>query len=326
MPRELSLADIFQIGYYWETKILLTAVTLDLFSTLKGHPRSVDDVAQELQLNTRVLELVMNALVAMRVLQKADKMYVNSPVAEKHLVKSSSDYVGHLLELHDAEWNNWGQLAQSVKSGQSPVKQHVFETAPELGAQVLSVLDRIGRGSGLALAQRLKLEPGMRLLDIGGGAGTNAIAFCKEYPDLQATVFDLPGTLRVTKKYREEAGLSKRITLLPGNFLEDSFPGTYDVALMSDILHYQDGKMNATVVEKAYACLNDGGRLIIKDRFLDVSRTSPAWTTAFAVHIAVNTERGECFTVQETQRWMEQAGFGKVEELEPCALIQGTKI
>jgi hypothetical protein len=36
VPRELSLADIFQIGYYWETKILLTAVQLDLFSTLKG--------------------------------------------------------------------------------------------------------------------------------------------------------------------------------------------------------------------------------------------------------------------------------------------------
>ena len=32
VPRELSLAEIFQLGYYWETKILLTAVRLDLFS------------------------------------------------------------------------------------------------------------------------------------------------------------------------------------------------------------------------------------------------------------------------------------------------------
>ncbi len=325
MPRELSLADIFQIGYYWETKILLTAVTLDLFSSLRGTSRTVAAVAQSQNLNPRVLELVMNALVAMRVLQKERDRYRNSPSAEKYLVKSSPEYVGHLLELHDSEWENWGKLNQAIRTGNSPVKQHVFETAPELGARVLTVLDRIGRGGGVAMAQRLGLRSGMRFLDIGGGAGTNAIAFCQECPGLNATVFDLPGTLRLTEQYVKEAGLSDRITLQPGNFLEEDFSGTYDVALMSDILHYQDSTGNAGIVKKAYHCLNPGGRLIIKDRFLDSSRTSPAWTTAFAVHIVVNTERGECFTIEEAQQWMEHAGFQAVEELEHCAMIQGTK-
>ncbi len=76
---------------------------------------------------------------------------------------------------------------------------------------------------------------------------------------------------------------------------------------------------------KVYEGLSEGGRLMIKDRFLDPSRTSPAWTTAFAVHILVNTERGECFTIQESGRWMDQAGFRLVEEIEPGAIIQGTK-
>ena len=201
----------------------------------------------------------------------------------------------------------------------------MFETNPELGAQVLTVLDRIGRASGPALAQRLNLGGARRMLDVGGGAGTNAIAFCREYPELTATVFDLPATLNVTKQCVEEAGLLSRIHLQPGNFHEDAFQGSYDVALMSDILHYQDGKTNAALVEKIHGCLNAGGRLIIKDRFLDPSRTSPAWTTAFAVHILVNTEKGECFTIEEAHCWMEQAGFSCIEELEPCAMIQGTK-
>ena len=325
MPRELSLADIFQIGYYWETKILLTAVQLDLFSVLKGDSLTVNQIAEARGLNTRALELVMNALVAMRVVTKEEKIYTNTAVAERYLVQSSPEYVGHLLTLHDAEWKHWGGLEQAVKTGESPVKQHVFETNPELGAQVLTVLDRIGRGSGPALAQRLQLNRAKRMLDVGGGAGTNAIAFCREYPKLTATVFDLPQTLTVAKQSVEDAGLSDRIQLHAGNFHEDAFQGSYDVALMSDILHYQDGKTNAALVEKVFGCLNEGGRLIIKDRFLDPSRTSPAWTTAFAVHILVNTEKGECFTIEESHRWMEQAGFGTVEELESCALIQGTK-
>ncbi len=325
MPRELSLADIFQIGYYWETKILLTAVQLDLFSVLKGDSLTVNQIAEVRGLSPRTLELVMNALVAMRVVAKEDKMYTNTAVAERYLVQSSPEYVGHLLTLHDAEWNHWGQLEQAVKTGESPVKQHVFETNPELGAQVLTVLDRIGRGSGPALAQRLNLNGAKRMLDVGGGAGTNAIAFCREYPELTATVFDLPATLTVTQRCVEEAGLLSRIQLQPGNFHEDAFQGFYDIALMSDVLHYQDGKTNAALVEKIYGCLNEGGRLIIKDRFLDPSRTSPAWTTAFAVHILVNTEKGECFTIEESDRWMEQAGFSCIEELEPSAMIQGTK-
>jgi SAM-dependent methyltransferase len=325
VTRELSLADIFQIGYYWETKILLTAVKLDLFSVLKGQSLTVNEVADTLNLNPRALELVMNALVAMRVLTKEEKLFANTPVAKRHLVQSSSDYVGHLLLLHDAEWSHWGQLEETVRTGQSPVAQHVFETNPELGSHVLTVLDRIGRGSGKGMAQRVPLHGAKRLLDIGGGAGTNAIAFCLEYPELSATVFDLPQTLKVTMQGVKNAGLEGRIHLLGGNFHVDDFHGPYDIALMSDILHYQDGRANAALVEKVYACLSEGGRLIIKDRFLDPSKTSPAWTTAFAVHIMVNTECGECFTIQESRQWMEQGGFQMVEELEPRAMIQGTK-
>ena len=325
MPRELSLADIFQIGYYWETKILLTAVQLDVFSILKGVSLTGNQIAEAGRFNLHALELMMNALVAMRVVTKQEKMYANTAVAERYLVQSSPEYVGHLLTLHNAEWNHWGLLEQAVKTGESPVKRHVFETNPELGAQVLTVLDRIGQGSGPALAKRLNLCGTNRMLDVGGGAGTNAIAFCREYPELTATVFDLPATLNVTKQRVAEAGLTPRIQLQAGNFHEDAFQGSYDIALMSDILHYQDGKTNAALVEKVYGCLNDGGRLVIKDRFLDPSRTSPAWTTAFAVHILVNTEKGECFTIEESRQWMENAGFQHIEELEPCAMVQGTK-
>ena len=45
VPRELSLAEIFQLGYYWETKILLTAVRLDVFSALDGEPKTLSEVA-----------------------------------------------------------------------------------------------------------------------------------------------------------------------------------------------------------------------------------------------------------------------------------------
>ena len=325
MPRELSLAEIFQIGYYWETKILLTAVKLDLFSALDSRSDSASDLAHRLTLDERALSLLLHALVAMRVLTKHEDRFANTAVARKHLVKASPDYVGHLLVLHDSEWTNWGKLEETIRTGVSPVRRHVFETDPEMGANVLAVLDRIGRGSGVTLAKVLQLDGVEHMLDVGGGAGTNAIAFCRESPGLRATVFDLPATLPVTERSIKEAGLEDRIAVKPGNFNTDSLGGRYDLVLLSDVLHYQDAQANDALVHKAFAHLTDAGRLVIKDRFLDPDRTSPAWTTAFAVHILVNTEEGRCFTTQEAMGWMNRAGFASVTELEPRAIVQGIK-
>jgi predicted O-methyltransferase YrrM len=325
VPRELSLAEIFQLGYYWETKILLTAVRLDVFSALDGKHRTLREVATKLGAHEQMLELLLNALVAMRLLEKDGEGYGNSTVAATYLVPHSSQCVGHLLLLHDAEWENWGKLAQMIKTGQRSVDRHVFETDPELGGNVLAVLHRIGQQSGPELAKRLQLSGTIRMLDLGGGAGTNAIAFCRIYPELSATVFDLPATLRLTERTVKEAGLDSRIVLRSGDFNRDSLGGPYDVVLMSDILHYQDFATNSALVQKVYSNLAPGGRLVIKDRFLDEVGTGPAWTTAFAVHILVNTQQGTCYKTADAMQWMTNAGFDSVVELERTAVVQGTK-
>ena len=325
VPRELSLAEIFQLGYYWETKILLTAVRLDIFSALDGKRKILSEVAVCLGAHAQTLGLLLNALVAMRLLDKDGDSYGNSNAAATQLVRNSPQYIGHLLLLHDAEWDNWGKLEQTIRTGQRSVDRHVFETDPELGTNVLAVLHRIGQQSGPDFAKRLQLSGPVRLLDLGGGAGTNAIAFCQVYPDLTATVFDLSATLRLTERTVKEAGLASRISLLPDDFNKDGLGGPYDVALMSDVLHYQDFSTNAALVKRVLAHLVPGGQLVIKDRFLNEAGTGPAWTTAFAVHILVNTERGGCYKTTDAMQWMKSAGFSTVTELEPSAAVQGVK-
>ena len=157
MSRELSLAEIFQLGYYWETKILLTAVKLDVFSAIDERPKAIQDIAGRIQADEPTLALLLNALVAMKLLTKEGALYGNSSTALKHLVRHAAQYVGHLLLLHDAEWNNWGQLEETIRTGRRVVDRHVFETNPELGSNVLAVLNRIGQQSGPDFAKRLEL-------------------------------------------------------------------------------------------------------------------------------------------------------------------------
>ena len=105
-------------------------------------------------------------------------------------------------------------------------------------ARMFSLLHRIGRQSGPDFAKRLKLDEVETLLDLGGGAATNAIVFCGLYPNLKVTVFDLPATLTTAERRVNEAGLQlNRFTA--GRFQSGFVGGPYQAVLMSDILHYQ---------------------------------------------------------------------------------------
>jgi cyclopropane fatty-acyl-phospholipid synthase-like methyltransferase len=175
------------------------------------------------------------------------------------------------------------------------------------------------------LAKQIDLSASRTLLDLGGGAGTHAMAFCQTYPNLTATVFDLPETLPMTERLVKEAGLQDRMRLLPGDFNRDDLRGPYDAVLMSDILHYQGSEANAALVKKVHGALTPSGRLVIKDRFLDEEGASPAWTAVFAVHLLVNTEQGRCYTLTEATQWLHGAGFTSIHELDRSSLVEGVK-
>jgi len=325
VARTLSLAEIFQLGYYWECKVLLTAVKLDVFGALAEGACTAADVSHRLQTDRKATETLMNALVSIGLLRKSGEQFLNAQETQDYLVKGSPKYAGHLLLLQEAEWDNWGKLESVVRTGRSPVKGHMFQTDPQLAENVLMVLHRVALQHAPALAKQIDLSRAQTLLDLGGGAGTHAMAFCQVYPALTTTVFDIPETLRTTERLIKEAGLEGRIRLRPGDFNRDDLGGPYDAVLMSDILHYQGAEANAALVRKVYGALAPAGRLIIKDRFLDESGTSPAWTAVFAVHILVNTERGRCYTMADAIQWLKDAGFTTVDELERSTLVQGVK-
>src|SRR5712691_11556253 len=71
MARTLSLAEIFQLGYYWEGKVLLPAVKLDAFGALAKGARTVADVSRRLRTDRKATEILMNALASIGLLRKS---------------------------------------------------------------------------------------------------------------------------------------------------------------------------------------------------------------------------------------------------------------
>lgn len=321
MAREISVPALFQMGYYWEAKIFLTSVRLDVYTPLAKGPMTGEELAGAIGTSPDHLIRLLDALVTIGLLKREGDGYANTSVVQEFLVKGSPFYTGELMLLQDEEWEHWGHLSEIIRSGRPIVRENVFISRPEVGANILRVLHRMAMRNAPSIAKAVGLSEARTLLDVGSGAGTYSIHLCKEYPELSVTMFDLPGCLPVARQYIEEFGLTDRIRQFAGNFKTDPIPGKYDAVFLSDILHYQTFEENQDLFRKLFGVLRPGGKIIVKDMFVNEDPTHPGWNALFTLHLMVYTEKGRCFKVSDLREWLTKAGFEGLEELERSTLL-----
>jgi cyclopropane fatty-acyl-phospholipid synthase-like methyltransferase len=170
-------------------------------------------------------------------------------------------------------------------------------------------MENVSRRSSEAVAELLDLTGCRRLLDLGGGPGTAALTFARANPGLECVVFDLPGPVGIADEQIAAAGLGDRVSTVAGDFHTDSFDTGYDVVYIANILHMLGPDECIRLLEKAAAALTPGGRLVVKDFFLEESRTAPAFAAQFSVNMLVATMAGRTYTRAEMDEQFAAAGF-----------------
>jgi SAM-dependent methyltransferase len=318
-------------GSYAEARILHAAVTLGLFDALEASGHTAAEIAARCATNARATELLLNALVAMRLVKKRGDQFAETDTSRTFLTESSPSSYAAMIRFDASLWPLWEGLPDAVRSGE-PVRQaDAFQSTPqETGLFIDGMASLVrARGDARVLAETLDLATAKRLLDVGSGPGTYPVEFCRRHPHLQVSIFDLPGTLEVTRRHLAESGLDDRIRLVPGDYRRDALPGGFDVVFLSNIIHGEDEETNRALVRKVHEVLEPGGRVLIKDHVTDESGTSPAAAALFSITMLLIT-RGRDYAYGEIRAWLLDAGFSRasVDVLPPglnSTLVTGTK-
>jgi SAM-dependent methyltransferase len=317
--RELARID----GGHAEARILHAAVTLGLFDQLDAAGRSADAIAAAAGTDRRATELLLNALVAMRLVRKDGDRFRETDASRTYLTASSPTSYAGFVRFDAALWQLWGELPNTVRTGRPARDPDMFQASPDDTARFIDGMASLvqARGDARVLAETLDIRGVGRLLDVGAGPGTYAIELCRRHPELRATLFDLPGTLAVTRRHVEASGVGDRIALVPGDYLRDPLPAGHDVVFLSNVIHGEDEDTNRALMRKIHAALAAGGRLLIKDHVTDESGTSPAAAAIFSVAMLLFT-RGRDYSFAEIRDWLTAAGFARVEaDVLPPGLI-----
>jgi cyclopropane fatty-acyl-phospholipid synthase-like methyltransferase len=150
------------------------------------------------------------------------------------------------------------------------------------------------------------------LLDIGGGSGAYSMEFVAGKTGLEATVFDLPNVVPITRHFIEQEGYSGRIKTITGDYTIDKLPSGFDLVFLSAVIHSNSLDVNQDLLKKCYHSLNAGGKIVIQDWIMSNDRTQPLSGAVFAVNMLVGTEAGDCFSEHEVTEMLQKAGFKNI--------------
>jgi SAM-dependent methyltransferase len=285
---------------YRASRILQTAVGLDLFTRLSGQCCTCEALAQLCSADLKLLEKVLVACCAMGLLEKQGAGYANTALSEQYLVEGKPLYQGNIIAHSAGVWEYWNALPSQLAAATTPQDPTRSHRDFILGMENVTM-----GGRGKLFIDHINLSGRTHLLDVGGGPGTYSALACEKYPGLKATVFDLPETIAITRQIVAEKGMESRISVREGNWETDSFGSGYDVVLLSNVLHGADSSA-AMKLKKAWDCLDRGGLLVIQEFLLNEDKTGPLIPALFNVMVGAYAG-AELFSV------IEEAGFSSPE-------------
>jgi predicted O-methyltransferase YrrM len=312
---------------FWHSKVLLTAVTFDLFSNLGQRQLTGGQIGKELALHPRGVADFLDALVAMKFLERegngSEAKYFNTPATEVYLDRNSPRYVGGILAMLNARlFKFWDDLPEALRTGQPQNEtkhggKSIFEELyadPAKLEQFLDAMAGLSRINFEALANKFDFTRYRTLCDVGGATGLLSIEVAKKYQHIQCISFDLPPVESVARKHIAAAGLNDRVRVAAGDFFQDALPKA-DVITMGMILHDWNLEKKLKLIRAAYDALPSGGALIAVEALIDDARRENAFGLLMSLNMLIEFGDAFDYSAADFEKWCREVGFKRFEAI-----------
>jgi SAM-dependent methyltransferase len=275
----------------WRMVVLLDAAAWS--GALAALPGTADDVAARTGLDPHGVRVVLDALVAWRIVERDGASgYALGPDAPDAAATAQ-------LRHHARAVRTWASTVETRLRGE-PVGERGGPTDPELFIDALAVGARAAAPDVVDAC--LSRFPDTRsVIDLGGGHGEYSLEFARR--GLQVTLQDLPVMVDVVRRrgVLAEAG----VQLVAGSFFNGVPPGPFHLAFCAGITHTFDGKHNEMLFRNLRAAVSSRGGVAV----VTFLRHRQPLADVFAVQMMVNANGGDTHSEEEYRSWLGGAGF-----------------
>ncbi|XP_022374070.1 N-acetylserotonin O-methyltransferase-like protein isoform X4 [Enhydra lutris kenyoni] len=312
----LELIDGFKAS-----KALFVACKLNVFDVLKdGAPLKAMDIAGKIDASVCGTERLLDVCVALGLLEKTDRGYRNTELADVHLA-SDGEYSLHGLAMrsNDHFWNLFTDLELAVREGASaafgrkaeePVQvPRILFQSKHKKLQFMRAMHGLAMLTAHQVATAFDLSRFTSACDLGGCTGALARALTQEYPRLKVTVFDLPEVIEHVTCFQPEGRRPDWMSFTPGDFFKDDLPEA-DLYILSRILHeWPDDKVCELLSRVSSRC-KPGGGILVAEKVLE-DKPAARGSLPSSLNLLVRTQ-GRERSLPEYRGLLERHGFRDV--------------
>lgn len=303
---------------------LVAAIDLGVFDALAATGRvTADTLAAELQVSAPHLRSLLDAVVAMGLLDQWRGEYELNDTARRYLVRDAPACMADLVPVAPGPHENWRRLADTVRHGRpsEPIDDDPVAFYRPLVEATFATMLRCATRADRQL--RYSARPATRVLDLGAGGAPWSIAVLTACPDGRAVVNDLPGVLDIACRRAAEHGVADRCEFRPGDFHEiDVEPGGYDLVVLGHVCRTEGEERSRRLIARGFGALAPGGRVLLADYFVGPERRTTPHAVLMGTTMMASTVRGATHTYAEVAGWLCDAGFVRLRLVEPIGFQQ----
>lgn len=313
------------INASWSTQVLHAACELQLPEHLAAGPGDAEGLARACGAHVMGVQRLLRGLAALGVCEDlGHDRFRLAPLGELLCRDHEGSLREWALQVGGPQWERWGELADSVRTGQSWRLRH--EGADSFAslngdahdAQAFHrAMGEMTRPVARAMLQAVDWGEARHLVDVGGGSGALLAVLLQGLPHTTGTLFDQPHAVHWAPALLEEAGVAERCDRVAGSFFE-RVPVGGDVYLMKSVLHNWDDARSVDILRCCRAAMAAKSRLLVIERLVPERLTTSARDQAVArsdLNMLVALSGRERRLV-EFDALFAQSGLGRVRVLE----------
>ncbi len=311
--------EILNLGAAYEaSQVLVGAIELGVFTALAHGALDASSLTARLGLSGAGATDFLDALVALRLLNRRRGAYSNTAASDCFLDRDKPTFLGDALELSAARRQRvWGHLAQALRTGHPPDDPAIPSGA---AAEPASPVDRAPafdeRTSGSlmtarALAHSFSWDEYRCFADVGAGQGATSVQIALAHPHLTGVCFDEPGLQPEFESYFRARGVQDRLRFEGGDVLRDALPSS-DVLLLSRGLHRWRADERNRLLANAHQAVTDEGALIICEFLAGARRRRRSRSLLLSLRVLLESPHVAALSAADCSAAIRASGFRDV--------------
>ena len=295
------------------TAILSTALELGVFPAIGEGCDTTKALSKKIGASERGLEILLDALVGMRLLvKKHHKSYRLARTSKLLLLPDRRTYIGDSLRLiaNPVMWEAMSSLPAAVVRG-TPVVKGCSLTGgwSQEYARLSAPFAHRAAKDLYAVVRHIGIKKGGRVLDVGCGCGVYGLTCIKGDRKSRLVCCDSGPVLTVAKEQALKMGLALRTSFVPGDAFKTDLKGQYDVIIASFLFHEFGTADCKRLARRLRQALRPGGMLVVHDFIPDEDRKRREVPLLFAPILLTSTMEGRLYSAAELKEMLQECGF-----------------